>query len=154
MTRLVLRPYKPEDFTSIKLDPRVVLGRTGQPIEAWALSHKLAGPCATFIDPEGEIVACGGIHDKWDGLGEVWGVFSPLASKYLHTFRAVVGAIEFACSYFRYTRLQCAVDPTWGAAVRFIERLGFHRECIMKRYGPNDIDYALYAYLKGVGKNG
>jgi hypothetical protein len=45
--------------------------------------------------------------------------------------------------------LQAVVNPEWPEAVKFIEMLGFVKEADMKKYGPNGVDMALYAWVKG-----
>ncbi len=149
MTQLVVRPYQPADFLTIEVTEPVRQEQEGKPVEQWAQAHADMGPAVTAVDPDGAIVFCAGVHEYWDGTGEVWGVFSPLAAKHPHTLRLVRRCIDTFASLRGYVRLQAAVNPFWQEAVGFIERLGFRRECIMQRYGPNGRDMALYALIVG-----
>lgn len=148
MTHLTVRDFEPVDFLSIEVDPRVAFGRAGQPVDAWAQYHKAVGYSFTVVDPQDALVFCAGVHHIWDGLGEVWGVFSPLARRYPHTLRCASRLLDMVILDGDYQRVQCAVNPAWPEAVRFIEHLGFSRECIMEKYGPNGVDHALYARIE------
>jgi len=148
MTHLHAREYDPEDFTAIELPEPVKLAREGQPVEQWALEHKLSGPAMSVVDPAGAIVFCCGLHPMgWAGTAELWAVFSPLARQYPH---ATLRMGQRMRDYYqdKFARIQCAVDPQWVTAVRFVEYLGFKREGMMKQYGPNGRDMALYALVR------
>ena len=149
MTHLKVRAYEPKDFVSIVVSEPARLAREGQPVEEWAMYHQEHGPAVTVIDPDCAIVFCAGVHIRWHGTGEIWATFSPLAHKYVRTWHIARLLIDYCYLYLECERLQAAIDPEWTDAVRIAERLGFERECIMKNYGPNGRDMALYALIGG-----
>lgn len=148
MTHLRVREYETSDFTEIELTDPVRIAREGEPVEQLALEHKLLGPAATVVDPEGRIVFCCGLHVMWKGTAILWSVFSPLARKYVHTWRVVQRLLDYCQDEAGFTRIQCDVDPRWADAVRFLLKLGFVCEGVMRRFGPGGIDKALYAKVR------
>lgn len=149
MTKLIVRDYKAADFMDIELMDYEKKYREDQPVEFMARIKEIAGPAVTVVDPGGAIVFCAGIHKMWNGVGEIWAVFSPLAKKYPDTW---IVARKLLTQYFSrngYVRLQAALDPlNCPEAIRFDERLGFKPEGLMKRYGPHGEDQILYALVK------
>ena len=149
MTHLTAREYRPEDFSETEFSPHEQCIVAEQPIGEWAKFHGKQGPARTVVDPDGAVVFCAGIHHFWHGTGEVWALFSPLARRYLETPRFAKQLLELYVARFGYERLQAVVNPDWPEAVRFIELLGFEKETLMKKYGPNGVDMVLYAWVKG-----
>jgi len=47
-----------------------------------------------------------------------------------------------------FVRIQAVVRTDWLVAIRFIERLGFKREGLMKKFGPDGNDFYLYGRIK------
>ncbi len=152
MTELTLRAYDPQDFLAIEVDDRVTQARAGQSIETWATYHATHGPAITVVDPEKRIVFCVGVHHRWEGVGEVWMVFSPLAAKYPRTVSFLRTMIAYMQAEKGYYRLQATIDTSWPAAIRFAEHMGFQREAVMKRYGPDGADHFLYSLVQEVAK--
>jgi len=147
MTKLTVRDYEPEDFLDIEVMDYERSCREGMPLAEWALFKKHAGPAYTAVDPEGKIVACWGVHTMWDGVGEMWAVFSPLAKKYAHTW--VIAKAMMRGLMQIYHRLQAPLDPVaCPEAIRFDERLGFKPEGLMRRFGPHGEDMVMYALVR------
>jgi RimJ/RimL family protein N-acetyltransferase len=62
--------------------------------------------------------------------------------------RATKGALRYAETGLGMRRIEAAVNVGDGAAIRWIEALGFDFEGVMRRFGPGaQGDYALYARL-------
>ena len=146
MTKLRIRDYEPEDFLNIEVSEREMEARKEMPLVRWALFKKIAGPAYTVVDPEGQIVGCGGVHNLWPGVGEVWMVLSPLAKKYPYIWMATKKLLSGMAQ--GYVRLQAVVDSEYLEAMRFSERLGFRLEGQMLRYGPHGENSVLYALVK------
>lgn len=149
MTHLRARDYKPEDFANTEFSPHEQCVIQGQPIGEWAKIHGARGPAFTVVDEQDRVVFCAGVHHFWHGTGELWGLFSPLAKEYLETPTFAKELLGLGVIRFGYERLQAVVNPEWPEAVKFIELLGFRKEADMKKYGPNGVDMALYAWVKG-----
>jgi hypothetical protein len=93
-----------------------------------------------------EVVACGGVMVLWRDVAEAWMRTSPLVEAYplalVKTVRWFLGSVwrDLALK-----RMQCTVRADYGRATRFAERVGFCREALLHRYGPEGADYIMYA---------
>ena len=149
MTRLQMRAFTVEDYLTLDALEDEKLLRAGQKVQRWAEVHLQAGPSATFTTPDGRIIFCGGVHDLWPHIGEIWGVFSKLAYYYPHTLQAVKWCIKELVEKMSYVRLQAIIVTANKTAIRFIEHLGFQKEGFMRYSGPHGEDQFLYALIKG-----
>ena len=91
-------------------------------------------------------IAAGGVHHLWDNVAEGWVIGSKLIWKYPITFgRAIKIRTDYLATNNNIKRIQTAVKSDCSKAIRFAEWLGFKREGLMKKYGPDGSDYYLYA---------
>ncbi|MBN1625499.1 MAG: hypothetical protein JW944_03155 [Deltaproteobacteria bacterium] len=108
-------------------------------------AEKLGILIAFSLIHDGEIIAIGGIYELWPGVGEAFSIMSDTAFKYPKSlychFKLNFG---FGISHKKYTRIQSMVKVGFDAGVRFIERLGFEREGVMEKWGPDGCDYYIY----------
>jgi hypothetical protein len=147
VTKLQVREYEIEDFTNIELSDEERQFRVGQPVDGWAVVHKMAGPSWTAVDTDDQIVFSGGVHDILEGVGEIWITVSVLAAVYPGML--VAAKSLFASVSKNYRRIQAAVDPTWPGAVSLARHFGFRYEGTMRRSGPHGEDQMLLALVKG-----
>jgi hypothetical protein len=106
-----------------------------------------AGNCYSIGDGD-DIVSCGGISALWPGVGEAWVICSSgiwrYARQLLTISRSLIEKIE--CEN-NLVRVQAHVKASWPAAISFVERLGFEREGLLRKY-MNGEDYLCYARLR------
>lgn len=94
---------------------------------------------------EGKIIAIGGIYDLWPGVGEAFSIMSETAFDYPKSlYRHFKVNIEFGINLNKYARVQALVKVGLNAGVRFIEHLGFTREAMLEKWGPDGADYYMY----------
>lgn len=144
MADIRVRDYKPEDYMIIhrrKFDTLTFLNFPNPEAVAKSLAK---GPAYTLTN--GVPVACSGILPLWKGVGEGWAVTSSLVEKY---------PIIFAKTIWRETvrlikaldldRIQTTVDAEHTVSQRWVERMGFVNEGLMKKYlgGRDFFRYAL-----------
>jgi hypothetical protein len=97
---------------------------------------------------DNEIIVIGGIYRMWEGVGEAFSVMSKNAYKYPKAlFSAFARNIETGITAGKYRRLQATVKADFGAGIRFLERLGFEREGLMRSWGLDGSDYYMYARI-------
>ena len=93
------------------------------------------------------IVFCAGIRILWSGVGEVWSIgdriYAKRYAKEMFYYQDSLLAQEVINRPFH--RLQAHVLKKWKGACKYMERLGFHREGLLEKYGPSGEDYILYA---------
>jgi hypothetical protein len=91
---------------------------------------------------DGRPVVCGGITHWWNGVGEMWAVFSKDAGPHMvASVRAAKRILDMANCH----RVSAAVDATFVPGQRLVRALGFGIEGRMRGYGPDGRDYFLYA---------
>jgi len=93
---------------------------------------------------EDKVIAYGGVINMWEGVGHAWMVTSDLIKKYPKDITRA--GIEVLKS-FNFHRIQTAVYEGFHEAVKWIEILGFKRECLMEHYGPDKANYYLYVRM-------
>ena len=89
-----------------------------------------------------EVIAVGGIHEMWDGVGEGWVVLSKHApswrlslARYARTlFNSILETTDLH-------RVQASIHVGNPGAIKFAEWMGFENEGIMLKFGPDGSDY-------------
>lgn len=87
-----------------------------------------------------------GIEHKWDTNAEIWMVTGNFAGKHGAILsRGAKRLIDQIGSRLDLLRLQAVVNVDHEKAVRWAEFLGFEREGLMSKYGPEGADYYMYS---------
>ena len=104
----------------------------------------------TVID-NGHLIACVGISEMWQGMGEAWFVGSSQLNKKSRSFLRLAksGIYEKVANEHGLRRVQAACLASWPTALRFAKFMGFQEEGLMKAYGQNGEDYIRVAWLNG-----
>jgi RimJ/RimL family protein N-acetyltransferase len=91
-------------------------------------------------------VAIIGVVNIWPGVGEMWSVFDEEARSIPATMlRAGKGFSDIAIRYLQLHRLQITVRTDDNRAFRYAKAIGFETESVMRKYGPDQVDYLLMA---------
>jgi len=108
----------------------------------------LEGPAYSVFD--GEVcVFCGGVRIIWPGAGEAWLICSNDLGHYVRELCLITPRyLKWIIEDHDLRRVQAVVQSDWTQAVRFLEKLGFDMEGVMRKYGPNGEDYIMYARVK------
>ena len=152
MTLMSMEPYEPQHFLDIELSESAADARIGLSSEKTAEIHKKAGPAWTFRTPDRELIFLLGVHDLWKGVGEIWTTTSPAAKNHPHSYWAGCCTVRWLMR--SYWRLQAAVNPARDGAERLVRHFGFSFEGIMRRYGPQGEDFAMYALVSEEKRDG
>lgn len=104
-----------------------------------------AGPAYAGIC-SGRVVGAAGIARQWEGRAIAWSLLAPdIGHHFIELHRAVKRTIDL----FGIRRIEAHVDPKHESAVRWIQLLGFYRECTMRAFTPDGRDCDLYVRLHG-----
>lgn len=95
---------------------------------------------------DGDIIAICGITCVTEYLGEGWAYFSKDLPKGL--IKVIKAIKKFINSQKQFRRIQCTVDVHNTQAIRFAEVLGFKFESILKSYGPDGHDHAMFTIIR------
>lgn len=143
---IILEPFRIEHFDRMHIKPQTWASkRDRQMIEAYGAS----GPSLSLMDDD-LVICCGGICcAAWKGFGEVWLVPSIYVdaypkSVYAHTRKFIADAIDNLDLY----RVQATIKEHDKTSIRWIEKLGFVREGLMMKFGPNQENQFMYARVK------
>lgn len=147
-TKIVIKRTIPSDVSKIDLRDEQV---GSLPVPQENLGHVLCmdeiGSNSIFIN--GILVFVGGIVPKWTGVGEGWLLVDKalpiLVQPYKKEF--FIG-FNYYMTLLGYDRIETSVLKGFDQGIKFIEGLGFEKEGLMKKYGPDGKDYWRYAYLK------
>lgn len=111
-------------------------------MEAWK-----KGVCYTLLLDGEPVVSSGIIHIGFN-RGEAWTLVSSLFYKHRKTcFKRIKEMVGIIAQSMELVRVQSTIraDKPW--ADRWMKHLGFEREGLMKRFGPNGEDFVLYSRI-------
>lgn len=130
-----VRDFRPDDYTRIERRRFDLI--TFQAVsDPGAAARLLAtrGPAFTGL-VDGEVIACGGILIFWAGVGEAWVVTSDLVDRYKLFFaRTVTAKLGQIIREHRLERVQAAIDAEHHASIKWVEKMGFTNEGLMRKY--------------------
>ena len=93
----------------------------------------------------GHIIAAAGFIPMWDGVAECWFIGS---DRIQTRIKSVVKTTKDIMSKAPYARMHANVKADWMQAIRFAEFLGFKKEGLMKKFGPEGADYIVMGRIK------
>lgn len=132
---LNFRPFETSDVMNIELDYEF----SGESRMGLASHNNIVG---YTLEQGNEILAVGGVHIMWFGVGEAWLLVSPkalekpvaLARYSKQLLNAIVGKTDIR-------RIQASVHCDDERAFQFANWLGFDYEGKMRKYGVEGDDY-------------
>ncbi len=143
--RPILVPFVAEHLSDFKFREDVDM----EALIKTAVMVENRGPAFTGVCG-GRVLGCGGIVPLWSGVGEAWSVFSDEISGHgfwLH--RTVKRFIRDAMLGMDLGRLQISVRTDSERNIKWAEKLGFHNEGRMPRYGHDGSDHFRFGLLGG-----
>jgi hypothetical protein len=119
-------------------------------VKQYAGSLERPGWSFTVLD-HGHLVACVGITEMWEGVGEAWFLGSARINLKARSFARLArsGIYENTAKALGLWRVQAACRADWPEALRFAKFMGFKDEGLMKRYGQNGEDFIRMAWFNG-----
>jgi len=136
---LSIEPQPPQGDTLMLEFGREVFERDLVPLPDRAIAIRDCGRC----------IGAYGLLEMWPGSARVWALFSEaLIAQHpvllgLHVKRDLERTWQDG-----FHRIEATCDVDYEAGVRFLERLGFEREGLMRRYSPGGQDNYLYARVR------
>lgn len=104
--------------------------------------------CYAFLDDK-NVIFMGGIRPFYKGVGEAWIVCSQVIENYKRELLYYSKMyMEIIMKEGDFHRAQVTIKADWYKAIAFIEKIGFKREGLMCKYGPDESDYYLYARVR------
>lgn len=133
------RPFEKSDVIQIPLDYEL----DGESRVAMVSHKDIVGYTLLWND---EVIAVGGVHLMWFGVGEAWLLVSPEAMKRpIALARYTKRLLRDIMSETQVRRVQASVHVDDNRAYLFAEWLGFENEGIMRKFGVDGDDYTRLA---------
>lgn len=136
-------PFDPKHLDGIEVN-----GQSADVIKIFkskANELKYCGPCFSGVY-KGEIVVCAGFVEMWPGVATAWAVMVQSIPRFA-VHRAVKKGLATIMESCKYFRVQASVPVAHKAGNRWLEGLGFKKEAVMSKYGPNQEDFVQYARI-------
>jgi hypothetical protein len=148
MKKLKLRPFEISDAAQIFVRPEQHNEQEQADFGKWAKINKEGGPgySAFYRDT---LLFCAGVRIMWKGVGEAWAIFSKeitnfKAEAYVYTEEGLLKIMNENNLH----RVQAHADEKYPLASKFLEGLGFKKECLMEKFQPNGNNSYLYALVR------
>jgi hypothetical protein len=141
-------PYEPWHYEYLAGKTFTTLKIGSEAIRLFSLAYDLRGVAVTIQDGN-QVIGCAGIMELWPGVGEAWSMFTDEIRGhpfYLHSRTKKIMADMISSR--NYHRVQATVLSTDPVAIKWIERLGFQKECNMKQFGSDKSDHFLYVRMR------
>lgn len=134
-------PFKKEHLDKINL----VFEMSGAGKESLGSYEGVIG----YTGMEGDaVLATGGVHPMWEGVGEAWLLVGKEGYEKPTTVAKWTDYLfQHIQEEFGLFRIQASVSALDLTANRYAQWLGFEKEGIMRKYGPDGTDYIRYARL-------
>jgi len=149
MKRILLRRLKPDDLQHVNpglFDLFMREGVNGPSYTGYDATNEDGG----HAEDEAEIVFCCGVQNIFQHSGEAWFEFGPNGKGYVNAFKVIRELLHHhIIPRYNYSRVQATADLSVPETVRFLEHLGFEREGVLRAYGPQGQDMAMYAVIPG-----
>ena len=115
----------------------------------WAGELQQPGWSYTLIE-YGHIICCAGIVNMWPGVGEAWFIASSKIHNNVRPFIrfAKTDVMQKVVDENDLWRVQAVCKSDWPAAMKFARFMGFEPEGLMKKYGPEGMDYFRVAWVR------
>ena len=92
------------------------------------------------------VLATGGVHPMWEGVGEAWLLVGKEGYDKPKTVAQWTDYLfQILQEEHKLFRIQASVSALDLTANRYAQWLGFEKEGIMRKYGPDGTDYIRYA---------
>lgn len=145
---LIVVPYEPVHamlIPEVMNQPRF---RHHPEYRDWARGHQYSQEAVTILlEDTKTVVACCGVERLWEDVGDLWLLLSVEAAPVKKTV-SIMSKQVFDKWFADYRRLQATVDAESRTSRRFVEYLGMEVEGRLRRFGPYDRDYLMYAKVK------
>jgi hypothetical protein len=140
-------PYKAEHAYQIERKPEDRQLCENEKYYLWAKSNEVSGPGATCLYKD--VIICSfGIRIFWEGAGEIWGIFCRDIRKYIGVHRHIRDYLEETIDECKLDRVQARTRADSAEGNRYLNWLGFEKECLLQKFGPDGHDYNSYVRLR------
>lgn len=146
--KVEIRQLLPLDVLALDQQPNVE-GQFGiyEPVKniRHGIELQAMGPAWSAIAEDGEVLCCAGFGQIFpDVQATAWAIFS---RKFAESVRAQVTVIQFMREQIAagpWQRIEALCRDSYPAEGRWLERVGFERRVLLRKWGPHSEDYWLF----------
>jgi hypothetical protein len=145
--KLTVQQFKRED-ADLLIDTNGIDPSVKQLMESWKEAYATLGPGFSVFDGE-KLLWCIGAVQYWPGTAEGWMLVPADMRAYareIYYYSKIL--LDEAMKSWNFKRIQARVKADFTVGQRFLERLGFEREGLLRKMGPNYEDYYMYARVE------
>lgn len=138
----MIEPYRPEHIKHMELRTADIIGTYGDNALATNTEaiERLNGPAWTVF-ANGEPIAVLGIAHIVEGVAHVWALTSVKVEDHKKTFhRDVMEMNNAVMDSFGLHRLQTYVRSDYERSINWLERLGFIKEGLLRKFTHDKVD--------------
>ncbi|WP_230949701.1 GNAT family N-acetyltransferase [Burkholderia pseudomultivorans] len=143
---LISERLRPEHVLAVELSPQhaaAVGAITRESAERLCAATRVGWA----IVEGGVTLGCGGLAEVWENRAQAWTLMSP-ALMSPRRFRIVQRMVQGVLDDAPWRRIEMDVDTANTAGAAWIERLGFVREGVRRKYTVDGRDVVLFARVK------
>lgn len=143
-----IRPFQPDDVMRIDArEPDRSIAAGLPDLLALAKLQVTLGPAFTgFLNDTP--IACAGLNIVWSGVAEGWVFSGKLVNSYpLFFHRSIARELNRLIVAHKLHRVQVHIPESHVVSCRWIQRLGFHFEAALPKYGQNSETYLCYSRI-------
>jgi hypothetical protein len=139
-------PFVPEHFDHLDFDHKEISVLSNVYDIKSMVSQQARMGSAFTVFRHNRPIAILGVINIWPGVGEMWSIFDNQAREIPATaLRTGRSFGDIAIRYLQLHRLQITVRTDDNRAFRYAKAIGFETESVMRKYGPDQVDYLLMA---------
>ncbi len=141
-----VRPYEKGD--SLNMDLLSVYSPAEVHKQIADMLGGMANAIVWTVHEDDKVYAVFGLTFLWNGVAEGWALLTDKISEFkfaLH--KRILNAIKFYVEKMDIKRLQITVKSDFEKGIKWAEALGFEKESLMKKWGPEGADYYQYVRL-------
>ena len=99
---------------------------------------------------ESKVFMIGGVYGLWQNVGEAWFIASNKIHESARPFIrfAKTDVMQKVVDENGLWRVQAVCKEDWPAALKFARFMGFEPEGVMRKYGPEGMDYIRVAWVR------
>ena len=145
MKKLKVVPFKKDHLSTLQL--RGFELDQLEYIQKYANIYEQGIGYSAFDDDK--LILCGGVLFPCNGVGEVWTICDICVKYYVRELYFYVNLyLNRMIERYKLHRVQAHVLVSYKAGQRFLKRMGFKKEGLLKKYDWNKEDYFLYTRIE------
>lgn len=140
-----LMPYKAEHAMSLLVREVEKPTKGFSDFEEWSRINE--GPFSFSAISGNEVIACGGVRELWEGVGEAWALLGVGVIAHRISVARVM-KLKLGEASDKFHRIQAHARMDFSIAHMFLRKLGFEEEGYMRAYYPDKMDAILYSIVE------